>query len=143
MSTVFKYPCWCAKGLFGGLHDPDPDHQLCGGTGWVVTSRIEAMWRDKVYLGYEHPKANKQSGYEKFVRVAAEIPPEVMEELDRVHRRVLGVNASSATRAGLIRAALLTYWDRHEPEVEYTDAEAQEITDVQEEISQGGSEHER
>lgn len=55
---------------------------------------------------------------EKWVRYAADVPPELAELLARAHRKSLGVNASgrNLARANLVRAALRMYLNAVDPE---------------------------
>lgn len=52
----------------------------------------------------------------KWPQVRVELPPEQLDELMRLYRRTCGVNANSATKAGLLRTALLEWWERQDPE---------------------------
>lgn len=80
-------------------------------------TRADSWHRDKAYLGLSHPDAD-QNGYEKWPRFQVEVPPELAIEIDDAHRRSLGVNASSASRAGATRAGLRMYLDATAPERE-------------------------
>lgn len=55
---------------------------------------------------------------EKWPRFAAEIPPELADELDHAQRLSLGVNYSpkNATRANMVRAGLRLYLNTTMPE---------------------------
>jgi hypothetical protein len=53
---------------------------------------------------------------QKWPRFQVELPPEMAEELMRLHRIDMGVNASAATRQGVLRSALLEWWDKRDPE---------------------------
>lgn len=70
---------------------------------------------------------------EKWPRFAAEIPPELAEELDRAQRISLGVNysARNATRANMVRAGLRLYLEAVMPErPEPIEGSAIEIIDL-------------
>jgi hypothetical protein len=53
---------------------------------------------------------------ERWPRFQVELPPEVAEELMQLYRVEMGVNANAATRGGLLRSALLEWWERRDPE---------------------------
>lgn len=53
---------------------------------------------------------------EKWTRLQVDVPAEVADELMRLHRAEMGPNASSATRQGLLRGALLAWWEARDPE---------------------------
>lgn len=53
---------------------------------------------------------------ERWPRFQVELPPEQAEELMRLYRRTMGPNASSASRAGLLRTAILGWWEQQSPE---------------------------
>lgn len=97
-----------------------------------MTSRDEAWLRRKRYLGLDHPDAGRD-GYEKWPRFTAEVPTELAEEIDRVQKKSLGVNYSSASRAGAVRAALrlwLNFIDPPPEPRETVDSTAVDITDL-------------
>lgn len=77
---------------------------------------------------------------EKWPQARVELPPEQLEELMRLYRRTCGANASSATKAGLLRTALLEWWERQDPEPgEAIEATAVEVP-ILRELLQGGDE---
>lgn len=125
--------CWSCVG-------PDPDCKKCHGRGVVPVPVRDAMHRRKEYLGSRHPLADA-NGNEKWVRLCAEVPPEVFQALERVQRESLGVNAASATRPGLVRAGLVTYLDAYGPKNDRDpaiDTEAEELPDAPELEAQTG-----
>lgn len=122
---IYKRTCiMCSGSGQEEVPPPDADYTTpdrsqpchwCSGTGEEIMSRAEMWARDREYIGLKHPRADS-NGYEKWPRFVAMIPPELAEELDRVHKKRLGVNVSSFSRAGLVRSALREYLDRHSPE---------------------------
>jgi hypothetical protein len=52
----------------------------------------------------------------KWTRLVVDVPPAIADELMRLHRRDMGVNASAATRQGMLRSAILTWWEERDPE---------------------------
>jgi len=53
---------------------------------------------------------------EEWTRLQVDVPADVAEALMRLHRTEMGPNASSATRQGLLRSALLAWWEARDPE---------------------------
>lgn len=62
-------------------------------------------------------KATGHADGEKWTRFQVDLPPDQADILMRHYRRVMGVNANSATRQGLLRSALLLWWEREDPEL--------------------------
>lgn len=98
----------------------------------METSRADTMFRRKRYLGLRHPDADK-NGYEKWVRFTTDVPPELVEELYLAQKDNMGTNwdgykkkPQSATRANLVRSALLLYLEFVNPEQEAIDSTAEE-----------------
>src|SRR4051812_6415247 len=106
MSEPLKRQCIrCdGRGNLGG-HLPC-DH--CHGSGQEIITRDEAWSRDRAFLGSAHPDSDK-NGHEKWVRYAAEVPPELAALIDKAHRKSLGMNALAFSRAGVVRAGLRLY----------------------------------
>lgn len=77
--------------------------------------RDDAWARDKRYLGTGNPGADRD-GREKWITFAADVPPELADELLKAYRKNLGVNWTSGSKANLVRAALQLYLDTFDPE---------------------------
>lgn len=120
---------WCGAPLDGQVHtglpvhdmdhyapgelDPDDD-RYCSAK--CIEKRIDELFhRRKRWLS---------TGQEKWPRFTAEVPPELALLLDNVQRRHMGVNASSASRSGMVRAGLRLYLHEvafvEEPAIEAT-----------------------
>jgi hypothetical protein len=64
-------------------------------------------------MGHEPRVADGRPHWPRF---QVELPPEHAEELMRLYRLTMGPNASSASRAGLLRTAILAWWEQQSPE---------------------------
>lgn len=109
MSEPLYTPCGACNGQPGRS-----DCSWCHGTGREITSHVEAVFRRKRYLGMAHPDS-ADSGWEKYVRFSAEIPPEVAAYIEAAYRKRLGVNVSAFSRANIVRAAFTMYLDEIDP----------------------------
>lgn len=68
---------------------------------------------------------------ERWPRLCVEVPPEIAVELERIYKDSLGVNRSSATKAGILRAALLVYLEKERPEgPKSVEGEAIEVEEI-------------
>lgn len=97
-------------------------------------------WRpsNPLRLGRDHSWTRRKARGEKFVRYAAEVPPELDELLLAAQRTSMGVNwdgykanPKSATRANLVTSALRLYLNTVDPEPEPPiESTATDILDV-------------
>lgn len=85
---------WCSRPL--GLIVGDYCSADC-----LQRERADLFHRDKTAWEIAHDV--------RWPRYCAEIPPEIAAMLDAAQARSMGVNRLSATRAGMVRAALVMY----------------------------------
>lgn len=120
-----KTVCWNCQGTGALINDCD----TCEGTGILDEPRLEVMSRRRYFLGRADPRSDA-NGNEKWLRFVTEIPPEFAPEIDRIAKKVWGGHTSKPpSRAAIMRAALLDWMDKHDPESggEHTDTTAVEI----------------
>lgn len=136
---------------------PEPDRQRCAYCGKPLDAgHIEGIPAYDQQIAWGDEEANvrycstdcllkrilelfhrqKMPG-EKWSRFAVEVPPEMASLLDQTQRSALGVDAASASRAGMVRAGLSMYLTSHAklpgPSVEAT------AEDGGGELSEGGN----
>lgn len=120
---------WCHTPLDGQVHTglpafdfllskfPDPDYpdadRYCSKR--CLAERVKSLFdRRKLLVQTGEVFAGIAIGEpEKWPRFTAEVPPEMAALLDGIHRRRLGVDASSASRAGIVRAGLRLYLETY------------------------------
>lgn len=123
---------WCGKPLSGqvptGLPAYDGDSSYFPDTdrycsAKCIYKRVEQLFHRRKRIVRTGPNLGEIED-EKWPRFTAEIPPELAQLLEDVHKRRLGVNAAHATRAGLVRAGLRlyleTYAEAREPAIDTT-----------------------
>jgi hypothetical protein len=109
-----KAQCWSCYGkgtdVFGDACDD------CGGAGWEESSRLVTMNRRKPFLGRRDPRADAH-GNEKWPRMTVEVPPEVAVEMERIAKKLWrGHTMKPPSRSAIVRAALVEWMERHDPE---------------------------
>jgi hypothetical protein len=92
---------------YAGYMDDNPDGDCYCSAKCIEATVDERMHRAKKLI--RTGPALGEAEPEKWPRFAAEVPPEIAILLDEVQRRSLGVNASAASRANMVRSGLLLY----------------------------------
>lgn len=109
-----KTVCWNCDGKGTILDDPC---KTCHGTGINDEPRLHVMYRRKPFLGSRHPRGDKNTGWEKWPVLSAQVPPEVAVEIDRVGKKVANRHQmTKMSRASIVRSALLTWMEVNDPE---------------------------
>lgn len=123
--------CYCPNDLDGGYIEGIPARD------YEIPSREDA---DARYCSAECLRKRVGELFirtklpnERWPRFTVEVPPELAVLLDAVQKRALGVNRSSASRAGIVRAGLILFLEATanppEPAIDAT-AEVEDVPEL-------------